>query len=169
MAAYVLAGIGLPLRLVEASQVESGWWFRLGDMGRHLLRGQEAPKLEHEFHQTLVMQPNGELVIFRQGLTPALIGKLTRFAAWKTIGSACTMELTAESVYRGLETGLTQDEIQRLLEQHGPARFPPMFSIRCNAGRASASESPCTLRRPYSIANAADLEAAFARGLISTR
>ncbi len=163
-------GVGSPLRLIEAVHDSSGWWFRLGDMGRHLLRGQTVPKLEHEFHQTLVMQPNGELVVFRQGLSPGLIGKLTRFALWKTIGSACTMELTAESVYRGLETGLTLDEIQRLLEQHGTRSIPP--NVLDSLQRWSSKRERITVHTAATLlefASAADLEAAFARGLISTR
>ena len=32
---------------------------------------------------------------------------LTRFAKWKGFGAACTLELTAEQTYRGLESGLT--------------------------------------------------------------
>src|SRR5439155_1607544 len=55
----------------------------------------------------------------RQGLTPPLLARLTRFAEWQTIGLACTLRLTADSVYRGLESGETLNDIVRLLERHG--------------------------------------------------
>ena len=163
-------GVGTSLRVVEAAQDASGWWFRLGDMGHTLLRNQPSPRLEHEFRQTLVMQPNGELVVFRQGLTPGLIGKLTQFALWKTLGAACTMELTAESVYRGLETGLSLAEIQTLLEQHGTRSIPA--NVLDSLQRWSSKRERITVHTAATLlefANAADLEAAFTRGLISAK
>ena len=51
------------------------------------------------------MQPNLEIIAYRQGLTPALIARLTRFAAWKSLGAACTLQLEPETVYRALEAG----------------------------------------------------------------
>lgn len=163
-------GAGVPLRLIEATQIDGGWWFRLGDLGRHLLRGGPLPNLSHEFRQTLVMQPNGELVVFRQGLTPALIGALTRFANWKTIGSACTMELTAESVYRGLETGLMLGDIQRLLEQHGTRSIPA--NVVDSLQRWSSKRERITVYSSATLlefTSADDLEAAFSRGLVVTK
>ncbi|HEX4591611.1 MAG TPA: helicase-associated domain-containing protein, partial [Gemmataceae bacterium] len=69
--------------------------------------------------QTLLVQPNLEIVLFRQGLTPALIARLSRFAVWKTLGLACTLQLTAESVYHGLEGGETLADLIALFERHG--------------------------------------------------
>lgn len=163
-------GMGVPLRLIEAVDDNGTWCFRLGDMGRHLLNNQPAPKLDHDFLQTLVMQPNGEMIVFRQGLTPALIGQLTRFADWKTLGSACTMEITAESVYRGLETGLTLFEIQRLLQQHGtrsiPANILDSLTRWSNKRERITVFSAATL---LEFSTPDDLEAAFSRGLVSTK
>src|SRR5262249_47066240 len=64
-------------------------------------------------------------VAYRQGLTPALVARLTRFASWQSLGSACTLQLGPESVYRALEGGLTFDDILRTLEQHGTRVTPP--------------------------------------------
>lgn len=163
-------GVGAPMRWIEAVRDDSGWWFRLGDVGMHLLCAQPVPNLEHDFRQTLVMQPNGELVVFRQGLTPTLIGKLSRFAVWKTIGAACTMELTAESVYRGLETGLTLAEIQRLLEQHGTRSIPA--NVLDSLQRWSSKRERITVHTAATLIEFSshdDLEAAFSRGLVSTK
>jgi hypothetical protein len=163
-------GFGCPLRLVEAVRDNDEWWFRLGDIGQHVLAGQQLPKAEHAVQQTLVVQPNGEMVIFRQGLTPALLGKLTRCALWKTIGAACTMELTPESVYRGLETGLTQTELERLLEQHGTRSVPA--TVLDSLQRWSSKRERITVYSSATLlefAAAEDLEVALARGLVAVK
>jgi len=69
--------------------------------------------------QTMLVQPTLEVVLYRQGLTPVLIGRLSRFAVWKTLGLACTLQLTAESVYHGLEAGETLADLVALFERHG--------------------------------------------------
>ena len=74
--------------------------------------------------QTLVVQPNCEILGFRQGLSPDLIQKLSRFAQWKTLGVACTLELTPESVYRGLESGLSPDGIRETQRRHSSMAVP---------------------------------------------
>jgi len=166
----LLLGLGVPLKLVDAIEDSSSWWFRLGDVGKRLLRGASAPHAQHEIMQTLIVQPNSEMVIFRQGLTPSLIGKLTRFAQWKTLGAACTMELTPESVYHGLETGLNLLEIQRLLEQHGtramPANVLDSLQRWANKRERITIYSAATLME---FTSAEELEAAVARGLVSVK
>jgi hypothetical protein len=75
--------------------------------------------------QTLLVQPNLEIVAYRQGLTPALISALSRFAAWKAIGPACTLQLQPDTVYRALESGWDYESILRTLEQHATRPAPP--------------------------------------------
>jgi hypothetical protein len=58
-------------------------------------------------------------------LTPALIATLSRFARWKGLGPACTLELTAEQTYRGLESGLTLPMMMQLLARHSSRPIPP--------------------------------------------
>src|SRR6185369_15162163 len=70
-------------------------------------------------------QPNAEVIAYRQELTPAVVAALTRFAKWKGFGAACTLELTAEHTYRGLESGLTLAEIVQTLNRHGSRPVPP--------------------------------------------
>ena len=135
-------GIGYPLRLVEAVLHEGAWCYRLGDIGRHLLQRSPPPDLSHQFTQTLIVQPNGEMIVYRQGLTPALIGKLSRFATWKTLGAACTLEITAESVYRGLETGLTLADILQVLQQHSTRSLPATVLDSLQLVQQCANESP---------------------------
>ena len=87
-----LLGVAYPLGLVEAAQ-HDGWKVRLTALGRHLLAGGPEPPPTPAFPQTLLVQPNAEVLAYRQGLTPALIGKLSRFAEWKGLGPACTLQL----------------------------------------------------------------------------
>ena len=119
-----LLGVAYHLRLVQARQDDDGWLVRLSPTGRWLLGSSEAPAAEPAYPQTLLVQPNLEIIAFRQGLTPNLIGRLTRVATWKNLGAACTLQLEPESVYRGLETGESFDSIRHTLESHGTRTVP---------------------------------------------
>jgi Helicase conserved C-terminal domain len=160
-------GWALPMRLVEATQDGEGWWLRLTSIGRHLLASGPVPELGHEFPRCLVVQPNGDVIAYRQGLTPGLIGKLSRFADWKMIGPACTLGLSAESVYRGLESGLTLPDIIGVLQQHSGHPVPANVQdlIRRWAGKRERI-TVYTAATLLEFAAPADLEAAVARGLV---
>ena len=119
-----LLGVAYHLRLVQAKQEGDGWLVRLSPTGRWLLGGADAPAAGPVFPQTLLVQPNLEIIAFRQGLTPNLIGRLTRVATWKNLSAACTLQLEPDSVYRGLETGESFDSIRLTLEQHGTRAIP---------------------------------------------
>src|SRR5581483_2948313 len=100
------------------------WAVRLSPLGRWLLGLAKEPEAAPAFPQTLLVQPNLEILAYRQGLTPALIAKLAHFAAWKGLGAACLLQLQPESVYRALEAGFTFETILQTLEQHGTRAVP---------------------------------------------
>jgi hypothetical protein len=113
-------GIGHQLRIVQAVRHRNASWVRLGPVGRAIAAMNSSVKLDRPgFEQTLLVQPNLEILLYRQGLSPPLLARLTRFAEWQTLGLACTLRLTADSVYRGLEAGETLNDIIRLLERYG--------------------------------------------------
>jgi len=115
-----LLGIGHQLRLVQLTRHRNAWWVRLGPVGRAVAAVSNKVTLDRTaIEQTLLVQPNLEILLYRQGLTPPLLARLTRFAEWQSLGLACTLRLTADSVYRGLESGETLNDIVRLLERHG--------------------------------------------------
>jgi Helicase conserved C-terminal domain len=121
-----LLGIAYPLRLVQAARsADGGWLVRLASWGRWLLGLADEPGAAASYPQTLLVQPNLEIIAFRQGLNPALIGRLSRFAQWKSLGAACTLQLDADSIYRGLESGLTFEAILQTLEKHSTRALPP--------------------------------------------
>jgi hypothetical protein len=185
--AYLL-GVAYPLGLIEVSSPQvpsrksedlgladlglgtSGWRVRLAALGRHLLAGGPEPTPGPAFPQTLLVQPNAEVLAYRQGLTPALIGKLSRFAEWKGLGPACTLQLNPTRTYHGLESGLTLAGMTQTLNQHGMKPVPPTVAdlLRRWADKREritvyASATLVEFQTP------ADLEAAIARGTVSVR
>jgi hypothetical protein len=165
-----LLGVAYQLRLVEVQPEADAWLVRLSELGRAILTGGPLPPSGFDFPQTLIVQPNGEVILYRQGLTPPLLSKLTRFANWKTLGAACTMELNAESVYRGLEAGVTLQDILKLLQQHGTRSLPP--TVMDSLQRWSNKRERITLFAAATLlefTSPEDLEVAFQRGLVAQK
>lgn len=166
-----LLGFAYPLRMVQAARGPEGQWLvRLSAMGRWLLGFEQTPQATPHFAQTLLVQPNLEIVAYRQGLTPALIARLAHFADWKSFGAACTLQLRPESAYRALQTGLTYQDVLQTLERHGMKAVPPAVveSLRTWANkRERITVYPAATL--FEFANADDLTAALARGLPGTR
>ncbi len=124
--AAMLLGPAYQLGLVRAAE-EVGTGRRvvqLTELGRYVLGVGPHPEPRPSFPQFLYVQPNFELIAYRQGLTPGLIGQLARFARWTNVGAALELKLTAESIYRGLEGGLTADAILDRLGKHSARGLP---------------------------------------------
>jgi hypothetical protein len=165
-----LVGVALPLRFVEAAPAEGCWKVRLTDIGRWLFNGGPDPIPTPIVAQSLLVQPNAEILAYRQGLTPLLIGKLSRFATWKNLGAACTLELTATRTYHGLESGMTLPAIQQTLNQHSMKPVPPTVTDLIR--RWADKRERITLFTNATLVEfqtAADLDTAMARGIVSIR
>jgi hypothetical protein len=166
-----LLGLAHSLRLVAATKDAEGLWVvRLSAHGRWLLGIGHRPAGNAAFPQTLFVQPNLEIVVYRQGLSPALILRLTQIAAWKSLGAACTLHLAPETIYRALETGLTFDAILQLLEQHGmrPTPTAVVEALRTWSNkRDRISVYPAAALLEF--ISAEDLNEAIARGLPAIR
>jgi hypothetical protein len=120
-----LLGIAYSLRLVQATKAaDGGWLIRLSPLGRWVMGLSEHPPVAARFKQTLLVQPNLEMLAYRQGLTPELIASLSKIATWKGLGPACTLQLDPQSVYRALEMGESLTSIVQLLERHGIKAVP---------------------------------------------
>jgi hypothetical protein len=168
-----LFGLAYPLRVIEVlepAEPTAERRVRLSDLGRHLFAGGSAPEPPPQFPQTLMVQPNAEILAYRQGLTPGLIRKLTRFARWKVIGPACTLELTPEQTYHGLEAGLTLSGIVQTLNQHGTRPVPPpvldLLQRWANKRERISVYYSATL---VEFSTPAELDQALARGIVATR
>jgi hypothetical protein len=165
-----LLGIAYHLRLVHVARDPEGPGVRLAPAGRWLLGLGEAPALDTAYTRTLLVQPNLEVVAYRQGLSAGLVARLTRCAEWKSLGAACILQLGPETVYRALEAGETFESIRQTLEQHGTRAVPPavLDSLRTwsdKRERITVYPSATLLE----FASPADLDEALARGLAGTR
>lgn len=166
-----LTGLAYPLRLIQmAKQRDDTVVVRLSPLGRRLLGFPSDAPVPAEYPQTLLVQPNLEIIAYRQGLTPQLIGKLSRFTAWKSLGAACTLQLQPETVYRALESGQTFESILQTLEQHGMKATPPAVveSLRTWANkRERLGVYPSATLFEFNTPE--DLNEALARGLPGLR
>jgi hypothetical protein len=169
IAAFLL-GLGHQLRLVQAAKHKDRWWVRLTSIGRAIAAGQEPQVTPPSVEQTLVVQPNLEIVVYRQGMTPALIARLSRVAEWRSLGLACTLGLTADSVYHGLEAGESLPELIALFNRHSTR---PLSDTVLNSLRSWASKRERVLAFSSALVlefrNADDLEQAVRLGLIQHR
>jgi hypothetical protein len=103
-------------------------------------------------------------------LTPELLARLTRFARWKTLGAACSMQFEPETVYAALEAGETFETIVQTLQRHGikPPPVPVLDSLRTwSQKRERITVYPAALILEF--LSPADLEDALARGVPAER
>ena len=135
---------------------------QLTPLGRYSLALGSPPMPRQTFDHFLLAQPNFEMIAYRQGLTPRLIGQFSRFARWSQVGAALELKLTPDSVYRGLEGGLTTDAMLDRLTKHSARPLPAGVAeaIRTWAGRRDRVTyfASTTL---IEFATGADLEAAL--------
>jgi hypothetical protein len=165
-----LLGVLHPLRIVESAKTADGWRVRLSVTGRAILSGAIPETPAPPITQTLLVQPNLEVIVYRQGLTPSLLSTLSRFAEWKTVGLAGTLTLTPESVYRGLESGLSLIEVQRTLERHATR---PLSESVIETLRSWASKRERVQVYPQAVLlefrTSADLDTALRQGTVEQK
>ena len=101
----ILLGAAYPLGLVRAAEEEGSGRrvVQLTSLGRYALAAGPTPPPRPTFDQFLFVQPNFEMIAYRQGLTPRLVGRLSRFAWWSQIGAALELKLTRTSIELGLD------------------------------------------------------------------
>jgi hypothetical protein len=122
----ILLGPAYQLGLVRCREAAgSAAYAQLTSFGRYVLALGPAPAARDSFEHFLFVQPNFEVIAYRQGLTPALIGQFSRFARWMKLGAAVELRLTAETTYRALEGGLKPEAILKRLERHSARPLPP--------------------------------------------
>ncbi|HEV3202865.1 MAG TPA: helicase-associated domain-containing protein, partial [Gemmataceae bacterium] len=166
-----LLGLAHALRLVQVARDPQGEWvIRLSEFGRCLLGFSPVPNAVPNFPKTLLVQPNLEIIAYRQGLTPNLVVSLSRFAAWKSLGSACTLQLQPDTAYRALESGWTLENILQTLEQYSMRSIPSAVieSLRTWADKRERLNIYAAAAL-FEFAVPEDLEEALARGLAGLR
>ena len=131
----LLLGAGYAMGLIRTG-IESGSGrtvVQLTAQGRYVLALGPPPPPPTPFEHFLFVQPNLEIIAYRQGLTPQLVGRLSRFAWWTKIGAAMELKLTQESVVLGLEGGLSPEQ---MIETSGPAQPASPAAAGRRRGRA---------------------------------
>jgi hypothetical protein len=165
----LLLSVACPMRLVDFQAGEPKQ-FRLSEFGRHLFCNEAEPPLPPPFPQTLMVQPNAEVIVYRQGLTPGLVAELSRFATWKQIGPACTLELNADETYHGLESGMTLAGIKQTLDRHAIRPVPNNVADllrRWADKRERITVYPSATLVEFT--SPADLDLALSRGLVAIK
>jgi hypothetical protein len=162
-----LSGLAVQLRLVQMGTAPNGDpAIRLSATGRWLLNLSSPPPLPSGYPRTMLVQPNLEILAYRQGLTPSLIAVLTQIAVWKSLGAACILQIQPNTVYRALESGWKFETILQTLEHHGTRPTPPSVidSLRTWADKRERL-TIYTSAALFEFATPADLDDALGRGL----
>jgi hypothetical protein len=123
----ILLATAYPLGLVRAAEEGRGRRrvVQLTPLGRYVLAVGPTPPPRESFQHFLFVQPNFEVVAYRQGLTTQLVGQLSQFVWWSQLGSAMELKLTRESIVCGLDAGLTPESMLELLTRHSQRPLPP--------------------------------------------
>jgi hypothetical protein len=162
--------IAYPLRLLQATKTTGGYAVRLSPLGRQVLHFGGVEVTLPTFPKALLVQPNLEILAYRQGLTTELIPQVGGFATWKTIGAACTLQFEPESVYRALESGMSLEGIVQTLDRYGMKPTPPAV---LDALRTWSNKRDRITLYPsgalFEFATPADLDEALNRGLPAVR
>jgi hypothetical protein len=166
-----LLGLAYQWRMLQAAHGPEGTWVvRLSPTGRWLLGTADTPPPSPAYAQTFLVQPNLEILAYRQGLKPEMIFRLGSIAAWKTLGAACTLQLGPEHVYRALEAGETFESILQLLESHGMKATPaPVVEALKTWSNKRERIRVFPAAALFEFASADDLQEALARGLPGVR
>lgn len=162
----LVLGILMPLRLIETAKVdETKQAVRLTALGRALL-SEKGDVLLPEFPKTLLIQPNLEMVAYRQGLNPRMVAELSQCATWKTLGAACMLSIDQHSVHRGMDAGASFESLSKLFDQH--CVHPPPGNVIEALRTWSAKRDRLAVYQGVNLLEfltKADLDEALARGM----
>ena len=100
--------------------------FRLSPSGAHLLGlADEAPAIENsESEKPLIILPNFEIMAYTEAAHLPVLYQLERFATRERAERVAHYKLDRDSVYRGLQDGLSAREMREFLERHSRSGLP---------------------------------------------
>ncbi len=125
----MLAEPGCWLGLVAIARDKNGEVvaFRLSPLGAHLLGlSDQIPDLEAQTQgeKPLIVQPNFEIIAYTDAGHLRALYQLERFATRERAERVAHYKLSRDSVYRGLQDGLSAAEMREFLEQHSRSGVP---------------------------------------------
>ena len=162
-----LLGIVYQLGMLEVTNDgQKNHLVRLSELGRRVLGLEKVPPASQEFPKTILVQPNLEVLAFRQGLTSAIVADLTHIATWRSIGPACQLLLEPDSIYFALESSWRYEELCSFLERHGTRSTPQavLDSLKTWANKHERI-TIYTGGTLWEFPTEKDLDAALSRGL----
>ena len=99
--------------------------FRLSPLGAHLLgHTDQAPDLESQGEKSLIIQPNFEILAYTDAGHLRVLYQLERFATRERAERVAHYKLDRDSVYRGLQDGLSAAEMREFLEKNSRSGLP---------------------------------------------
>lgn len=99
---------------------------QLTDLGQHLFY--DEPIENYEPESSFIIQPNHE-ILASSYLVPELRWKLNHIAALHQADQISTYKLSAESIYSGLRSGFSLDEILVFLKTHSRTGIPQNVEV----------------------------------------
>ena len=99
---------------------------RVTDLGQHLFYGESIES--YEFESSFIIQPNHE-VLASSYLAPELRWKLNHIAELCQADQMSTYRFTADSIYKGLRSGFSIDEILAFLKTHSKTGIPQNVEV----------------------------------------
>ena len=96
------------------------------DIGRRLFYGE--PIESYKFESSFIVQPNHE-VLASSYLAPELRWKLNHIAELHQADQMSTYKLSVESIYNGLRSGFSRDEILVFLKAHSKTGIPQNVEV----------------------------------------
>ena len=111
---------------VAFAEIEGDIAIQVADLGRRLLYGEKIENYEPE--SSFIVQPNHE-VLASSYLAPELRWTLNHVAALHQADQVATYKLSAESIYDGLRSDISLDEILAFLRTHSRTGVPQNVEI----------------------------------------
>ena len=96
------------------------------DLGKHLLY--DEPIESYEFESSFILQPNHE-VLASSYLAPELRWILNHIAELRQADQMSTYKFSIESIYKGLRSGFSLDEILAFLKAHSKTGIPQNVEV----------------------------------------
>jgi hypothetical protein len=122
----ILLGAAYPLGLIRAAEAGTSRRrvVQLSPLGRYCLALGPTPPPRPTLDKFLFVQPNFEVIAFRQGLTPQLVGRFSQFAWWSGLDAALALKLTRGSIVHGLDQGVRPESMLETLKRHTQRPLP---------------------------------------------
>ena len=121
----VLAGSLHAVGMIDVAETPDGrTLLRLNDLGAWLIAGGPKPELSLPPGRALVVQPNFDIIVFPEGQDVSLLWPLLQATEVISRDVTLTLRLTADSIYRASQRGISAASVLSLLQAHARSPIP---------------------------------------------